>query len=103
MLSEVITAEDLDDEMATNIPSAMTSAQPSSRNETESSLGRAPSDSGVDLSRMLNRTPRLSRTSTSGTQVFSPSDEGLEIDGLPVGFCRHAWDGSGKRRERSYL
>jgi hypothetical protein len=29
--------------------------------------------------------PRLSRTSTSGTQVFHPDEEGVEIDGLPVG------------------
>ena len=103
MLSEVFTADDLGDETATNMPNAMTSAQPSSRNETESSSGMARSDSGVDLSRMTTRKPRLSRTSTSGTQVFSPSDEGVEIDGLPVGLCRHAWDRSGKRRERSYL
>lgn len=50
---------------------------------------------------------RLSRTSTTGTQVFTPSDEGVEIDGLPVGPSKELWhtccDGRDKRRERTYL
>jgi len=45
--------------------------------------------------------PRFSRTSTSGTQVFHPGAEGVEIDGLPVGPRRDVW--SGGRRERTYL
>lgn len=45
--------------------------------------------------------PRLSRTSTTGTQVFKPNADGIEIDGLPVGPSKKTW--SGKRRERTYL
>lgn len=47
--------------------------------------------------------PRLARRSTNGTQVFSPNDDGAEINGLPVGSSRHTWDGEGKSREPSYL
>jgi hypothetical protein len=32
-----------------------------------------------------------------------PSDEGVEIDGLPVGLGKEVWDRKGKRRERTYL
>jgi hypothetical protein len=50
---------------------------------------------------------RLSKTSTTGTQVFTPSDDGVEIDGLPAGPSKEYWDnhsdGRGKRRVRTYL
>ena len=53
------------------------------------------------------RAPRLSRTSTTGTQVFTPGDEGVEIDGLPAGPSKEywdtRWDGKAKRRERTHL
>lgn len=45
--------------------------------------------------------PRLERVSTTGTQIFYPSEEGIEIDGLPVGPPSDLW--TGDRRERSYL
>jgi hypothetical protein len=51
----------------------------------------------------IHRRPRMTRTSSNGTQVFSPGDGGVELDGLPVGPSRHVWDGQGKSRERSYL
>jgi hypothetical protein len=50
-----------------------------------------------------NHRPRIKRTSTNGTQVFNPGEDGLELDGLPVGPGRHIWDGHSKSRERSYL
>lgn len=55
------------------------------------------------LSATVQKRPRLLRTSTRGTQIFHPSDEGVEIDGLPVGPSRHVWDVKGKRREGTYL
>ncbi|KUJ15103.1 uncharacterized protein LY89DRAFT_720493 [Mollisia scopiformis] len=47
--------------------------------------------------------PRISRTSTSGTQIFTPTEEGVEIDGLPAGPPRDSWVGRRGRRERTYL
>lgn len=47
--------------------------------------------------------PRFSRTSTSGTQIFTPEADGMELDGLPVGPDRSHWTGKGGRRERTYL
>ena len=44
--------------------------------------------------------PGLSRTSTSGTQIFTPEADGMELDGLPVGPDRSHWTGKGGRRER---
>lgn len=49
------------------------------------------------------RRPRMLRASTNGTQVFSPSEDGVEVDGLPVGPTRYAWDGTSRRKVRSYL
>lgn len=50
----------------------------------------------------LQGMPRLQRTSTSGTQVFTPSEEGTELDGLPVGPAQGVLTGHG-RRIPSYL
>jgi hypothetical protein len=110
MLSEVFTAGDLvdegmpngsDNETEANISNAMSSTLPSPVNGAGSTSDMPP-DSDIVVSNMAPRKPGLSRTSTSGTQVFSPDDEGVEVDGLPVGPSRHTWDGPG-RRERSYL
>ncbi|TVY42827.1 hypothetical protein LSUB1_G002209, partial [Lachnellula subtilissima] len=46
---------------------------------------------------------RLRRTSTSGTQVFHPDEDGVEIDGLPVGPGREIWSKKGGSRETTYL
>ena len=50
----------------------------------------------------LSTRPRMGRTSTSGTQIFTPADDGIELDGLPVGPPGMTWIGHG-RRERTYL
>jgi len=50
--------------------------------------------------------PRMQRMSTSGTQVFTPTDDGMEIDGLPVGPSADIWSEEDKgkgRRIRSFL
>jgi hypothetical protein len=49
------------------------------------------------------RRPKMSRTSTSGTQVFSPGEDGVEVNQLPVGPERDQWDGKGKRRKQTFL
>lgn len=49
----------------------------------------------------LSQRPKISRTTTSGTQIFTPNEDGVEIDGLPVGPKKDAW--TGKRREATYL
>ncbi|CAD6443155.1 bdcc9bbe-d7d1-4b57-bf5d-8cbe8a849b86-CDS [Sclerotinia trifoliorum] len=51
--------------------------------------------------------PQLARANSSGTQIFRPNSDGIELDGMPVGPGKEFWDGpvdnSGKRRERTYL
>lgn len=51
--------------------------------------------------------PHLVRANSSGTQIFRPDSDGIELDGMPVGPGREFWDGpvdnTGKRRERTYL
>ena len=52
------------------------------------------------------RRPSIVRTSTSGTQVFTPSGDGVELDGLPTGPPSETWNDQGqgnKRKERSFL
>jgi hypothetical protein len=52
------------------------------------------------------RRPSIVRTSTSGTQVFTTSEDGVELDGLPTGPPSETWDDQGqgnKRKERSFL
>jgi hypothetical protein len=57
----------------------------------------------IDVLSSNSRRPRLARMSTSGTQVFRPSEEGVEVDGLPVGPGTEIWDYKERRRERTYL
>lgn len=47
----------------------------------------------------------LTRMNTTGTQRFILDAEGLEVEGLPVGPGKEAWDApeEGKRREKSFL
>ncbi|KAI9641242.1 hypothetical protein NHQ30_010042 [Ciborinia camelliae] len=51
--------------------------------------------------------PHLARANSSGTQIFRPNSDGIELDGMPVGPGKEFWDGpvdnTGKRRERTYL
>lgn len=46
--------------------------------------------------------PAFCRLSTSGTQIFTPSRDGIELDGLPVGPTKDAWDEE-NGGERTYL
>lgn len=137
MLSEMHTPEDLAENMAggeadkeavsRSILSMAGSALASPREDSEEAqscinlLLRSRSRENIDnlgqvgsfairrmtVSSETRASLRLSRTSTTGTQVFTPSDEGVEIDGLPAGPSKELWDtrwdGSGKRRERTYL
>jgi hypothetical protein len=129
MLSEMYTPEDFAEDVASSdspreatersFLSAAGSTLPNPREEVESdidlvirsgareSVGNLGSVGAFSVRRMTvggtGPCPRLSRTSTSGTQVFMPSDEGVEIDGLPVGLGKEVWDRKGKRRERTYL
>jgi hypothetical protein len=50
------------------------------------------------------RRPSIVRTSTSGTQVFTPSEDGVELDGLPTGPPSETWDDQGQgKKELSFL
>ena len=52
------------------------------------------------------RRPSIVRTSTSGTQVFTLSEDGVELDGLPTGPPSETWDEQGKgnkTKERNFL
>jgi len=66
-------------------------------------LNHPVSDSVLIVKEMYQPIPSLMRTSTTGSQVFTPSDDGVELDGLPVGPSRDHWAGKGDRRERTYL
>ena len=58
-------------------------------------------------SRRKTRGPRPGRTSRSGSQIFKSAEDGVELNGLPVGPGKEAWDrpndSHGNRRERSFL
>jgi hypothetical protein len=58
-----------------------------------------------ELTGAREQRPRIVRISTSQTQIFTPGDEGVEVDGLPVGPGKEVWkeNGKGKRREKSLL
>lgn len=61
---------------------------------------------GLDRTSGEMRRRSVVRTNTSGTQVFIPSEDGIEIDGLPTGPPAQTWDDQrqeGKKRERSFL
>lgn len=127
MLSEVFTPADLQESGGSDpgirkpafdrsVLSAMGSAIPSPQEEIElrypgrqidhalSSPGPAvlPTVGELPISRVLNR-PRMSRTSTSGTQIFTPNEDGVEVDGMPVGPARDLWKAKESRKEHTYL
>ncbi|KAH6677103.1 hypothetical protein B0J14DRAFT_475059 [Halenospora varia] len=77
LLSEVYVAEDLEPEP------------------------RAPANEEIDNE--SEERPSLWRMSTSGTQVFKPDKNGVEVDGLPVGPSKDIWAGKGGRKEHTYL
>ncbi|KAG9235318.1 hypothetical protein BJ875DRAFT_529446 [Amylocarpus encephaloides] len=45
----------------------------------------------------------LRRMSTSGTQIFIPDLEGIEVDGLPVGPSKEMWISGGESKQATYL
>jgi hypothetical protein len=118
MLSEMHTPEDLEVEggFHATLPdrsglsaagSALASSAGSSPDMQPQNIAVSTSETSDVLRGVLSATvpkrPRLLRTSTSGTQIFYPGDEGVEVDGLPVGPSRHAWGVKGTRRESTYL
>lgn len=106
MLSEVCTPDDYTeakkwhnaDRFERGGLSAAGSALDSPREETEPFILKDPPPR-VDKA----LTAKFPRTSTSGTQIFRPHEDGIEIDGLPVGPGRETWDDGGKKGERVYL
>ena len=125
MLSEVCTPEDFQPASRTSeiaersILSAVGSALASPMEEAPQSLSTrirrqeheeatAGSSFGAfnslaDVRVSHRERPGFPRTSTSGTQVFTPESDGVELDGLPVGPDRSRWARKGGRRERTYL
>jgi hypothetical protein len=131
MLSEVTTPDNLSGieenqskTLERNLLSAMGSALPSPSTERYgpffegmpvagsrdpfTTLQRTTSSPGPDwnvgpsLVDDVSHRLRLQRTSTSGTQVWTPNEDGIEVDGLPVGPAMEdtKWTG---QRERSFL
>lgn len=58
---------------------------------------------GSNLSPGIRTKPRVKRLSRSGSQIFTPDDEGVELNGLPTGPGKEMWAAKGGRRERTYL
>ena len=135
MLSEMHTPEDFAENIASEeapkepvergLLSAAGSDLPTPQEEAESDIGLVVHSEGresignlgpvgaLSVRRMTVSSDTrlslgLSRTSTSGTQVYTPSDDAVEIDGLPASPSKEVWNsiiskGTGKRRARTYL
>ncbi|KAH7383130.1 hypothetical protein BKA64DRAFT_727180 [Cadophora sp. MPI-SDFR-AT-0126] len=107
-LSEMYTADDVPGHGALDLAGRGISSAPETTNvtplkETKKNLGlAATSPISTLINPALPLRPRIGRTSTSGTQIFTPADDGIELDGLPVGPPEMTWKGHG-RRERTYL
>ncbi|KAG4416046.1 hypothetical protein IFR04_010809 [Cadophora malorum] len=107
-LSEMYTPDDNPGTGVASLAGRKVSSAPATANVTP--LEESKQELGADItsftSVLMNpaRTsrPRIGRTSTSGTQIFTPADDGIELDGLPVGPLGLTWIGHG-RRERTYL
>ncbi|CAG8977148.1 hypothetical protein HYALB_00003369 [Hymenoscyphus albidus] len=57
---------------------------------------------GSTSSSSMRTKPRMRRLSISGSQIFTPGDEGVELNGLPTGPGKEMWAAKGGR-ERTYL
>ncbi|KAL2063849.1 hypothetical protein VTL71DRAFT_4343 [Oculimacula yallundae] len=108
-LSEMFTADDFQEVGPENLNHRSVSSAPVTANvtpmeEIEQDFGHAASTPAVPTLRepVSSLRPRLARTSTSGTQIFTPEDDGIELDGLPVGPSENRWNGPGNK-ERTYL
>jgi hypothetical protein len=125
MLSEVCTLEDFQSQSSVNevgerrILSAVGSTLASPREEVSLALSTQSQRPGneeviadssftqftamTDVRVSHRERPGFPRTSTSGTQIFTPEADGMELDGLPVGPDRSHWTRKGGRKERTYL
>ncbi|KAH6694243.1 hypothetical protein BKA61DRAFT_662918 [Leptodontidium sp. MPI-SDFR-AT-0119] len=104
-LSEMYTADDVQEaETADKVSSAPATASVTPMENGKLNLDSAASNSAIPILRdpVVSLRPKMGRTSTSGTQIFTPGDDGIELDGLPVGPPDKTWIGPG-RRERTYL
>lgn len=114
-LSEVITAEDLSEEpniyidhatshespavnrQSSILASTMEEAEPATPHSTNRPIGDY-----FGVKRTTTRTqerPRFLRMNTSGTQIFSTNDEGVEVDGLPAGLPKETWQGADEKQK----
>ncbi|KAK0114062.1 hypothetical protein ONS95_014301 [Cadophora gregata] len=107
-LSEMFTADDVPGSGAVDLAGRGISRAPTTANLMPSEETKQVIDittASVVLFRkdpVVSFRPRMGRTSTSGTQIFTPGDNSIELDGLPVGPPEETWMRHG-RRERTYL
>ncbi|KAG4431110.1 hypothetical protein IFR05_013397 [Cadophora sp. M221] len=104
-LSEMYTADDVKGvETADRVSSARATTSVTPMENGKQNLDTVARTSAIPILRdpSVSLRPRMGRTSTSGTQIFTPGDDGIELDGLPVGLPEKTWIGPG-RRERTYL
>jgi hypothetical protein len=76
---------------------------PDPREGTSDTLSTPTSPRLLDTDVVAQERSRMTRMSTNGTQVFTPSEDGIELDGLPVGPGRDVWVVKGKKRDSTYL
>jgi hypothetical protein len=125
MLSEVYTAEELHSEVTADAKgdhglvgrgslSVVGSIIPTRKDEDTPIAPHPGGDTSDALSiptspRLLStdvvtpERPRMTRMSSNGTQVFTPSENGVELDGLPVGPGKDLWVAKGKTSDSTYL
>jgi hypothetical protein len=125
MLSEVYTAEEFHGEVTADAKgdhepvergnlSVVGSIIPTSKDEdtptTLDPIGGTSDELSIQTSPRLSDTgvvaqerPRMTRMSTTGTQVFTPNEDGMELDGLPVGPGKDLWVAKGKTSDSTYL
>jgi hypothetical protein len=76
---------------------------PDPRGETPDTLSIPTSPQLLGTGVVAQERPRMMRMSTNGTQVFTPSEDGMELDGLPVGPGKDLWVAKGKTSDSTYL
>lgn len=122
LLSEVCTPDSLDDERNALSAAGSTLASPQAEPGCKTTHGPAlpitgdgplephvtcpasPASPDVEMPEIAR--PPMVRVSTSGTQIITPSKDGLEIDGIPVGPSSAVWGEErrwGKKPEKSFL
>ncbi|KAH7369502.1 hypothetical protein BKA65DRAFT_416470 [Rhexocercosporidium sp. MPI-PUGE-AT-0058] len=105
-LSDMYTADDIREPgaLGRGVPGAPASANATPMENGEQEFRSVATTLAIPILNdpTISLRPRIGRTSTSGTQIFTPVDGGIELDGLPVGPPEKTWIGHG-RRERTYL